>query len=287
MQAILVATDFSPTATLAVERAARLAAERDAQLHLVHVFNESAWQSLASVYDPARLAGLDPTRHARQHLEALSALTQQKSGVGITCAVLVGRASREIVAYAGKHAVNLIVLGIRGAHLIQEMTVGGTALKVLDRTPCAVLAVRRAPQETYDTAIVATDFSATACRALMCARALLPPQTLHLAHAFHLPFESWLRLADVSESDLAACRASTRREVQARLRAVAGDETPDALLHALAGHPVAALLDLASDLGANLIVIGRHSGPVLVERLLGSVTQNLLHRAATDVLVVP
>ena len=47
------------------------------------------------------------------------------------------------------------------------------------------------------------------------------------------------------------------------------------------------LMDEIQTSGFDLLVVGRHGVSVLDERLLGSVTLNLLHHAPCDVLLVP
>lgn len=53
------------------------------------------------------------------------------------------------------------------------------------------------------------------------------------------------------------------------------------------GTPAAVLLDQADRIEADLIVIGKHGGTALEERLLASVTQNVLYHARCDILQVP
>lgn len=52
------------------------------------------------------------------------------------------------------------------------------------------------------------------------------------------------------------------------------------------GDPAAALLDTAAGRGAGLIVMGAHSRPGLVERLLGDVASEVVRKALCDVLIV-
>jgi nucleotide-binding universal stress UspA family protein len=52
------------------------------------------------------------------------------------------------------------------------------------------------------------------------------------------------------------------------------------------GDPVDALLRVAGDEHANLIVIGNRGLNSLAGRLLGSVPANISHRATCDVLIV-
>ena len=53
------------------------------------------------------------------------------------------------------------------------------------------------------------------------------------------------------------------------------------------GYPTTVLLREIERSGAELLVIGKHGGTMLDERLLGSITQNLLYRADCNVLLVP
>ena len=53
------------------------------------------------------------------------------------------------------------------------------------------------------------------------------------------------------------------------------------------GYPATVLLREIERSGAELVVIGKHGGTMLDERLLGSVTQNLLYHADCNVLLVP
>jgi nucleotide-binding universal stress UspA family protein len=52
------------------------------------------------------------------------------------------------------------------------------------------------------------------------------------------------------------------------------------------GDPAAQILEVARELGPDLIVVGRRGLGRLAELVLGSVSSKLLHRSPTDVLVV-
>ena len=55
---------------------------------------------------------------------------------------------------------------------------------------------------------------------------------------------------------------------------------------AIQGDPVDALIDLANDRGADLVVVGNRGLNSLAGRLLGSVPANISHRSVCDVLIV-
>ena len=55
----------------------------------------------------------------------------------------------------------------------------------------------------------------------------------------------------------------------------------------LAGDPGAAILNVASTHGADMIVLGSHGRGRMAAMLLGSVAQRVLHGAACPVLIIP
>ena len=57
-------------------------------------------------------------------------------------------------------------------------------------------------------------------------------------------------------------------------------------VHVVNGHPVRVIVDLADELGADLLVIGASGHSALYERMLGSRADRLVQLAACPVLVV-
>ena len=56
---IVVSTDFSEEAAIAVERAAQIAKRLAAPLYVFHVFNSGIWASLKNIYSSALWTGTD------------------------------------------------------------------------------------------------------------------------------------------------------------------------------------------------------------------------------------
>ena len=73
------------------------------------------------------------------------------------------------------------------------------------------------------------------------------------------------------------------REARDRAKA-AGAETVDE--KAVVGAPVEALVDLAEEVKADLLVVGNVGLSTIAGRLLGSVPANVARRSKTDVLIV-
>jgi nucleotide-binding universal stress UspA family protein len=69
-------------------------------------------------------------------------------------------------------------------------------------------------------------------------------------------------------------------------RALAEESRVHLHTHLLAGHPARDVIKLASDLGADLIVVGASGHSALYDRMIGSRAQKILHHATCPVLVV-
>lgn len=119
---MLVATDFSPFSEQAVRAAMAVARHFGAALHLLHVVHHA----------PERAAALD-------RLGALA--EEQADGVRFTASVAVGRAATEIVRYASREQMDLIVVGTHGRTGLKHMVLGSVAESVVRTAACQVLTI--------------------------------------------------------------------------------------------------------------------------------------------------
>ena len=138
---ILVGCDFSPDADLAFQHGLSLAQEFQAELHLVHVIETPLYtETLQPVFShqpssttaireflQTKLEGLVPAE-ARHWCRPVITLDE-------------GQPYARLLAYADRHAVDLIVLGVRGHGLIGTMLMGSTTDRVIRRAGCPVLSV--------------------------------------------------------------------------------------------------------------------------------------------------
>lgn len=139
---ILFPTDFSEPAEYAWSYALTFAQEFGAEVHLVHV-----------VTPPPRLTegyavDFDPERTMRAlTVEASASMDQQveaaKSRGLIFCReVRVGVDYREIIDYAAKHDIDLIVMATHGRTGLAHVLLGSVAEKVVRKAPCPVLTIK-------------------------------------------------------------------------------------------------------------------------------------------------
>jgi nucleotide-binding universal stress UspA family protein len=126
---ILFATDFSAPSRLAGRIAADLARHFGARLHVLHVV------------PPAT----DPTP-ATPSLRA--AVAELEAAPSVVTASATGRAASEIVTYARRNAIDLIVLGTHGRTGFSRALLGSVAEAVTRRAGCPVMTVPAAPAGT-------------------------------------------------------------------------------------------------------------------------------------------
>jgi nucleotide-binding universal stress UspA family protein len=91
-------------------------------------------------------------------------------------------------------------------------------------------------------------------------------------------------IEDVREEAGAAARRF--HGVLGRVRSMAEDARVPVRTHVVTGHAVRDILRLASDLGADLIVIGSTGHSTFYERMVGSTASRVVHLATCPVLVV-
>jgi nucleotide-binding universal stress UspA family protein len=118
---ILFATDFSEASEAAARTALDYARRFGARLHLLHV----TW------------AGTDPTMPA-----GLAKLAKDLGdSVPVVTAVESGAPAAQIVRYAERKGIGLIVLGTHGRTGVSRALVGSVAERVVRIAPCPVLTV--------------------------------------------------------------------------------------------------------------------------------------------------
>lgn len=145
---ILLATDFSETARLALDHATGLAEASDATLHLLHVVEEVGyWEGFDLKHFPSDDVYEELRESARIALEDL--VDRSAAGeIEREIHVREGKPFLEIIRTAKKIPADLIVLGSHGQSGLAETLFGSTADKVVRKAPCPVLVVRH-PEHTF------------------------------------------------------------------------------------------------------------------------------------------
>jgi len=138
----------------------------------------------------------------------------------------------------------------------------------------------------FQTILVAFDGSPGSLRALHRAVILAREHGAAL-HALSVeePVPHYLSAADEARAEAHAVAAFFKR-LQAVARHEAASQGVAIQIETVRGHAARAIVDYAHQIGADLIVIGQHSQPGLIEWMLGSTSDRVVDTADCSVLVV-
>ncbi|MFC7154221.1 universal stress protein [Halomarina halobia] len=138
---ILVPTDGSNGARVAVEEAFDLAEIHDATVHVLYVVE------LVYTYDfdPGRL--LEQLRAQGERSTREIADAGEERGLDVVTAVERGTPHEVIVNYADEHGVDLVVMGTHGRRGVRRALLGSVTERVLRTADVSVLVTRRADDE--------------------------------------------------------------------------------------------------------------------------------------------
>ncbi len=139
---ILFPTDFSEPAEYAWPYALTFAQEFGAEVHLLHVVAPPPrlTEAYAVNFDPERMVkSLTAEANASMDRQVEAAKSR---GLLFRREVRVGVDFREIVDYATKHDIDLIVMATHGRTGLAHVLLGSVAEKVVRKAPCPVLTVK-------------------------------------------------------------------------------------------------------------------------------------------------
>ena len=142
LQKILLPTDFSKYSAAATKYACELATRFDAELHLLHTLETHLSSTPDFVMGLALPQYINESRAAAE--KSLAGLLDPKWSAGRTViqAVVEGSPKVEIVQYARKQNIDLIVLTTHGRTGLPHVIMGSVAETVVRTAPCPVLTVR-------------------------------------------------------------------------------------------------------------------------------------------------
>ncbi|CAN5246414.1 universal stress protein [soil metagenome] len=137
---MLLATDGSEEAELALRTAVTLAKSAASELHVVHVFPMDE-----GILYPAEVLKRDAEeteQQAREFLDRQVRRVRDEGLVAVKSHYRKGRPANEIVKLNEELGVDLVVVGSRGLGGIRRALMGSVSDSVVRYAPCPVLTVR-------------------------------------------------------------------------------------------------------------------------------------------------
>lgn len=294
LQTILVATDFSDTAALALERALDIAIRHGSQIVLIHVMQPEIpiVASPEMIVVPPEYEKL--LRDASIEGLAHSGDRVRQAGVRVREILEQGNPARKITGCADSIHADLIMMGTRGNTGFRHLLLGSVAEEVVRIAKQPVLIVHPGddrPIEPVRKLLFPTDFSPTADHALSVSTRLLAGSDkakILLVHTYHIAsgvmplrgFGSGVTPLFVENAQQLAERATAPAARALRAR---GFEVEVIVRR---GDPAEVVTELAAEHEVDVIVMGTRGHSKLRQFLLGSTAERVVEHASCPVMTV-
>jgi len=275
---VLLATDLSARCDRALDRAAQLAKEWQAELLAVNVAEST--QSPDMVLNWAYGADEANMQIVQQQLRE----DLVTAAVPVSVRVVKGEPAASIAEVANQDACDLLVTGMARSEPFGRFILGTTVEKLVRLTSQPVLVVRKRPHGPYRRVLVASDFSRASSLALHTALKLFPDNQIVLFHAVK---QSLAELASDMPKQLQADAGFQARANE--FYDVIGLSAPDRAritLHVEGGALEAVMTQYVRKHNIDLAVIGSRGQNSLMAGLLGSSASKLLHWLPCDTMII-
>ncbi len=195
----------------------------------------------------------------------------------------------EVLARIAEHKkADLIALGTFGKSELKRLLIGSVTSEVILKSPCDVLVVKRpcgACTGSYSSILVAFDRSQSSKKALVRAAELARAEKATLTILYVIPryeeMVEFLRTDAINKS----LRAGAEKVVSEATEIASGDGL-DVKAEIGEGHAADEIVNTASRLENDLIVMGTYGWRGMSKAIMGSTTNRVIAHASSPVLVV-
>jgi len=287
MKRILVPIDFSEAGKESLRYAIPIAKQSKASIFLIHV--------VPSLTGGRFLPDLQISKAAREQIEKFAT---RKIPLEITreIRVLQGSPSQELVNFARKLKIDLMVTTTHGYTGWKHALLGSTAERIIQHSPCPVLVIRNSkgverhsvePQKLFSRILVGTDFSTYSDKAMRYALSMAEDyrskvSIIHVVEPPMYPSEGFPSLA-AQEKKMVLSAAeeiehwrlkwNDQKSLIKTIKLRSGDALPE-------------ILREAKKQKSNLLLVSTHGHTGWKRVFLGSTCEKLIRYAKCPVMVV-
>lgn len=285
LEKLLLSTDGSEFSEGAIREAIKLAKTCSSKLLVISVVETNPeYETIA----PQLVEKAE--KETRQHLEAVK---ERAAKEGVDCEIIERLGEdpfKYIVEEASKNQAGMIITGRRGRKGLKRLMMGSETARIIGHAPCNVLVVPRAANIEFNRIIVATDGSkysdaavreaigiAKRCGSTLIAISVVPSESASPFDIVHSEMQKGL----IAETELGEAEKNVKK-----VKELAGEAGVMAKGFIYAGRPYDAILEIAKEKKADLIVVGSHGRTGISKLLMGSVTERVIGLAECAALVV-
>ena len=288
---IVCATDFSDNAKGAADVAAAIASKLATELVLIHVADQAHAYTQGTKAFRAFLRPI--TSRLRNEARRL-----RRKGAMVKEVLLHGKlADTAVVDYLQDEQHALVVVSSVSKTVFDRWTIGSVSERISQSSPAPTLVVRSpqrllawATEQRQLKVLVAADFtvSSDAAIAWVCELGSIGPCAVTVAHINWPPDEYRVHqsMAESSKATLPSVRRQVRRDLQ-RKAADIFEGSVEVQVEPNWGRPDAALVHLAAEADADLVVVGTHQWHGLQRLAHVSISRGVLRHAPMSVACVP
>ena len=281
---LLLATDGSEFSEGAIREAIRMARRCSSKLTIISVIETNPeFESMA----PSVLEKRE--KEIRSHLEAVQARAKKE---GVVCEITLHEGEdsyKYIVDEAVKQKSSMIIMGRRGKKGFRRLVMGSTTSWTIGHAPCSILVVPRAAQVEFRSVVVATDGSKYSAAAASEAIGIAKRNNARLTAIAVVPAElatpADIDFATIAREKLADQEMQAAEKNAKAVKEAAQKAGVDAQAFVMSGKPADAVMEIAKDQKADLVVVGSHGRTGLDRLLMGSVAERVIVLASCAVLV--
>lgn len=276
MKKILVPTDFSVEADVALRVARDLAKATQAEIHFLHVVEPSGGGGYNMTGTPAEDSGMDAVfmvKLMERNKQQINRRANSSDFMGITThtEIKIGSIYPTIKDFVDHHGIDLIVMGSKGTSGLNEVLVGSNAERLVRLATCPVLVVKeKSPEFQLKNIVLATNGEESSSKLAGTVRAL------------QQAFDSHVHLVNVNTPNN-FYRSRTMTEMLQGYAAKHGFTNYSINIYNDSSEEDG-IIDFADNVNADLICMGTHGRRGMARFLAGSLAEEVVNHSARPVL---
>lgn len=276
---ILIATDLGSQSDRALDRAAQLARQWQATLHVVHALRPEATSVWLSNVEVEAAVGEDD--HELVKRQVRRDLQSQVTRLDIH--IRRGEPTNVILEVAEEQDCELIIVGV-GGPAFSDMIFSTTDTQLLHRATRSVLLVKARPHGEYENIVIGTDFTEEAQRGLETAASWFDTAQFAVLHALDIPYQSLLLKSGRDREFIRMERETMETFIE---QADLPEQVrPRMQMHVEHGYPETILSKYGSADGTTLTVLGTLRRSLAFRIFIGGDASRIVQTVPGDILIV-
>jgi nucleotide-binding universal stress UspA family protein len=269
---ILIPTDFSETAAVAVDHAIDLAKKFNATLYLLHVIDAGAYQG---IFSPSKKTDYSELESSQLELQGYAHKLEKEHGIDVAHEVVSGRIHEEIVRITEESGADLIVMGTHGTSGWEEFFVGSNAFKVVTQSSCPVLSIQGQATDPECKNIILPIDSTPESR-----------QKVRYAATMAKKFGSTIHIASLLSEDSEEIRFEFGKRIKQITEYLEREEIPFTEAVLVGSNLATMTMNFAESKQGNLIVMMTEQEQNLTGFLMGPFAQQIVNHSKIPVLSI-